>query len=219
MTLVTRLLEHLHRELPNEFGFEDPFKVICFKPFPEQLYAEIMDNLPGDEYYKPMLHIDAMQKDGSKSSRLVLGLHNDNIMRLPRRQLMFWRELSWALDSPGPAQLFSEYLKVPLPLHAGPLLLRDTSGYRIAPHPDKPTKAITIQAYLAQDDSMRDLGTSFYRKIDDKLEHAVTLAYTPNFAYGFAVSENSWHGTECGTFKGQRDSLMLIYYRQPFKRY
>ena len=101
-----------------------------------------------------------------------------------------------------------------------PMLLRDLTGYRITPHPDTPIKACTIQIYLPFDESQCELGTSFYRKLEDgSLELARTLEYRPNTAYCFTVTNDSWHGTVFEDFTKPRNSLTLTYYKTPYNKY
>jgi hypothetical protein len=115
-------------------------------------------------------------------------------------------------------------------LHPRATLIRDLTGYWIAPHPDSRAKVITAQFYLARDRSQRDLGTTLYRRHLFDVRNLVTLKhlfepvkhleFLPNSAYAFPVTRTSWHGREAlpsGEFP--RDSLLLVYYLDPSRQW
>jgi hypothetical protein len=96
------------------------------------------------------------------------------------------------------------------------VLFKDLPGYRISIHADNDDKVVTTQFYLPSADSQARLGTSFHRRGDDgEFEKVVTLPFTPNSGYSFAVTEGSWHSVEGVTeADGARNTLMAIHYRR-----
>jgi hypothetical protein len=122
-----------------------------------------------------------------------------------------------------------------LAVHPWVVLLRDRSGYWIEPHQDlrsPPTKVMSVQFYLPRDASQADLGTTLYRRAAERkadakgdaesdaaaseFEKVKQMAFVPNSAYGFAVSEASWHGREpVPDGARDRDSILLFYCEEP----
>ena len=96
-------------------------------------------------------------------------------------------------------------------MHPRPVLYTDLNGYAIKPHPDTRRKVLTMQIYLPQDESQRELGTAIYKispmgvfawksygLVKDK-----TVPFLPNSGYAFVVIHpaysllrSSWHGRE-----------------------
>jgi len=224
------IAEHLDAELTADSGFHTPFRVHVFRPFDDDIYAEILARLPPDECYRQLPHRDALRDDGT-STRLVLHLKQERIQELPDSLIRYWTILSGQLKSHTVTQVFRKHMQPQLqrrfgdwaqaPLHPSLLLFRDFSGYRIKPHPDSKEKVITVHMYLPDDDSQKDLGTTFYdRDQAGEFQPAWTVDYLPNTAYAFTVSRRSWHGTEFRHASAKpRNSMMLIYYAQPYDGY
>jgi hypothetical protein len=111
------------------------------------------------------------------------------------------------------------------------MLTRDLDGYYISPHTDTDSKIVTVQFYLAEDDSQRGLGTTLYRqqkrfalrrrfwKPRMTIQAVSTLPFAANSGYAFAVTRESFHGVETVT-PGHfgRNSLFLVYYVDPSHR-
>ena len=110
--------------------------------------------------------------------------------------------------------------------HPRPCLVRDLPGYWIEPHPDSPAKIVTFQLYLPSEGSSADLGTSFYRfrpsrflRTGRLLEEFRRVPFEPGSGYTFAVGRISWHGVErIRAGAGVRDSILLVYFRDPRRR-
>ena len=88
-------------------------------------------------------------------------------------------------------------------------------GYRIGIHSDVPTKAITVQFYLPQDDSQRDIGTIFHEgESGEAAERITKMPFLPASGYAFPVTETeSWHSAAQTTVAdGERVSMMVTYY-------
>jgi hypothetical protein len=213
--------------------------------FPPNIYTKMISYLPDDEFYRQLLHKDALRPDGS-STRSLFELTTENCMRLPQPQRDFWLDVSKAMHSPAVKQAIFHKLRKDLAVrynisedavgeieaYPEPRLFRDVAGYKILPHPDTSDKIVTAQFYLPSDRSQRQLGTSIYRlqkgmKMRSWLKHlgfpkpekfkrVKTFDFLPNSGYAFAVSKNSWHGRDLVPDNlGTRNSLMLIYFREP----
>jgi hypothetical protein len=113
-----------------------------------------------------------------------------------------------------------------MPAYSRPTILRDFSGYWIVPHPDSPAKIVTVQIYLPRDESQRSLGTTFYRRtmfdprillsLSHLFKPVAEIPFLPNSGYMFPVGRRSWHGRpEVPAGSGERNSILLVYYREP----
>jgi hypothetical protein len=195
---------HLDDALAHDSGFDDPFRVFCFKPFHDVLFKEIMRRLPGDELFVDLKHYDAIRSDGT-STRTVLARE-----KTPQ----FWLYLFGALCSKEVESVFRKHVGFAGEVKATARLLRDAKGYRIAPHTDSAKKVCTVQFYLPADDTQAEMGTSFYRRVPmaHGFIHAHTLPFLPNTGYCFAVSDHSWHGVERIVQTKPRNSLIINYY-------
>ena len=113
-----------------------------------------------------------------------------------------------------------------------PVVYADLDGYAIKPHPDTRRKVLTMQIYLPEDETQRDLGTTIYKispmgvfawksygLVKDK-----TLPFLPNTGYAFVVIhpaysllKSSWHGREAISVPVERPRLSILntYYREP----
>jgi hypothetical protein len=120
----------------------------------------------------------------------------------------------------------------PIAMHPRPTLYADFDGYSIKPHPDTRKKVLTMQIYLPQDDSQRELGTTIYKISPRGIFHwktyglvpEKTLPFLPNTGYAFVVIHprfaplsTSWHGRETiSVVQGKpRLSILNTYYASP----
>ena len=88
-------------------------------------------------------------------------------------------------------------------------LLRDTTAYGIGPHSDHPKKVMTLLFYLSGGDTKENLGTSFYKPVQEGYEcetgrhhrygefrRMKTYPYAPNAVLSFLRTNTSFHGVE-----------------------
>lgn len=194
--------------------------------FPHAFYRGLLDRLPATNRYRELRHRDAMQADG-QSARRKFYLFPEHTMLLPAAQRSFWSHLSRALRSPALQQEFKRKFRATLEARFGrsidrlwfypvPILLRDLGGYRIGIHGDSLGKAITVQFYLARDESQAHLGTIFHEGRDgEAAQRTKHLAFRPATGYAFPiVYHESWHSARTSHADGERNSLMLTYYVQ-----
>jgi len=188
-------------------------------------YTPLLAALPDREHYHELVHKDAMRADGS-STRLRMYLYPELLWRLPAEQRRVWMPVARALCSKRLQDAFKRKFCNALEerfgkaverigLYPVPILLRDQPGYRIGIHADAPTKAITVQFYLPQDESQRHLGTIFHAgKSGEAAGRIVRMQFLPATGYAFPVARTkSWHSAaNASEGDGERVSMMVTYY-------
>jgi hypothetical protein len=204
--------------------YTDPFNFYTHdKFFSDEIYQNIINNMPAQELYAPLYHLDSTDDYGSKRYEFVFT--KENISKLTIEQKEIWCPLVEELSSKEFRDVAFERLKYDLIARHGSLniqskskvlLYRDFSGYKITPHTDKHTKIATIQFYLPHDNSYENYGTCMYKKIGSRQYETVhKMKFLPRHGYGFAVTEEkSWHGVEeIKEPNVVRNSLMVIYFK------
>jgi hypothetical protein len=222
--------------------------------FPPGLYPVMLDALPDTTLYTPdnprKYSKQAVDRQPSRTSSLVEGLlhvsssrytlplNATGLARLPADIRTLWTGVAAALRSAElKAGIFERFSKDlchrfgtdrasldRVEAHPRPTLVRDLSGYWIAPHPDTRAKIVTVQFYLARDHSQRELGTALYRRrlfnprnllsLKNLFQKVRQMEFLPNSAYAFPVGRHSWHGREeIPEASGERNSILLFYYR------
>jgi hypothetical protein len=179
----------------------------------ESTYANFIVQLPPPAVYQQFKHLDSTYEGKGTRNHLWL---DDGINRIPAKSRPFWSEIATALSSPELQYLMFRKLQVPASVEATarPLLVRDTDGYKINPHPDTPKKVVTVQFYLPADDSRPHLGTELYRRDGQSFTAVNQVPFRPHYGYAFRVTKESWHGVPRRDLSaGARDSLMVLYYR------
>lgn len=222
-----------------------PFPHFFVRPFfPEDVYSELLDLLPPEHAYQPVDYNKHAAVTG-QSNRQRFELSRAPLDLFPSKQRSILGATRSALASEELKQLvYSKFRsglayrfrcaaqQVPsLPGFALPELYRETSGYRIPPHPDTRKKIVTMQIALARDESQAHLGTEFYRRSfqpsawtrDPKgFEVVKTMPFLPNAAYAFTVLNTlrvkSWHGrSRLPESSRVRDSILNIWYSRAQK--
>jgi hypothetical protein len=219
----------------------EPFSHIYFENlFPEDLYAEMMVNLPPPEKYKA-INVYKHSSDDGVSTRDVMPLDAENLGTLPFAQREIWRNVAVALASPElKAAVFRKLapdlsLRFDIPpaqvekivTFCKPSLMRDLEGYEIPPHPDGRAKVVTMQLYLPRDRSQLGLGTALYKRRltslkglfswHGRFQKVKQFAFAPNSGYAFVVSNSlrrkSWHGREkLPPGAGVRNTILNLYF-------
>ncbi len=235
---------------------EEPFPHIYLQSaFPSHVYGEMLDGLPGLECFRPdnpakygaaarKFHSTSDGAPAPASCRYTMPLDDAHLVRVPEAQRTLWTCVSAALRSEELKQrVFAVFAAdlcrrfraderglARIDAHPRPTLVRDLSGYWIAPHPDTRAKIVTVQFYLARDDSQRALGTTLYRRrllnprvllsLSNMFEPVRRLEFLPNTGYLFPVGSRSWHGREeVPAGAGERNSILLVYYRDPSREW
>lgn len=221
--LMRRVADHLAQTVVTTPIEHIPFDhLVLSGVFPDDLYPQLLRQLPIDGYYRELKHSDALLPDG-RSTRLQFPLVDANIARLPDGQRHFWAAVAAAVISPEVEAAYKTKFSDVLTRATGKrlssirlrpyaTLFRDIGGYRISIHPDSPRKAITTQFYLPADDSQLHLGTLFHRKsADGSYDTGRAMRFAPNSGYAFAVCPESYHSVNpMRTDDSPRNSLMII---------
>jgi hypothetical protein len=234
-----RLLVHFIQQMARVKAQEQPFPHFFMEgAFPADIYDAMLKSLPATSCYRAMgkHHQNA---DG-QHNRFELPLNPDAIAKLEPATRGLWQGVYDALQAPQLKQLVFRKLcdglayRFDVPreqvnkIAARPrtALMRETTGYSIAPHPDTRKKIVTMQFSLPRDNSQEELGTALYRRslaVGDWLEsprgfHKVKqFPFRPNCVYGFSVlncvGKKSWHGRELfPEALGERNSILHVYY-------
>jgi hypothetical protein len=204
---------------------EKPFLLYEFQPFSHEVYDLMLKNLPDESAYFELTHNEAKRPDGTYA-RLRWPLQRHRVASLPRaEQREFWGEMYVVLRSKELADVFKKWLAPTLtarfkcaldeiPAFPAPQLLRDSYGYKIAPHADTEQKTITTQWYLPENNNQAHLGTLVYDKLPNgTFEQVGQVQFVPNNGYAFGVTNDSWHSVkEMVPEDGVRNSLMCFYY-------
>lgn len=236
-------LDHMLNQVQSIHVDDDPFPHFSVRPFfPNDVYSDLLNRLPSSEAYEAFGYEKNRTSDGN-SSRKRFCLENSWLERLPADQRPFWFSIRSALGSLDLKRaVFSKLADAlsfrfqcdpsaaaDLPGYALPELFRETTGYRIKPHPDTRKKVVTMQVSLATEANQKGLGTEFYRRSlrpahwlrePKGFELVKEMPFLPNAAYAFAVLNTlrlkSWHGRSalpdgCGV----RNSILNIWYHSP----
>jgi hypothetical protein len=234
----------------------EPFSHVSLEhAFPPDIYRAMLDGLPGLDCFVPdnpskygaaarRFHRPAGDTPAPVSCRYTMPLNDANLAGVPEAGRALWTGVASALASDElKDRIFSVFAAdlcrrfrtdVPglsrIPAYPRPTLIRDLSGYWIAPHPDSPAKIVTVQFYLARDLSQRALGTTLYRRRlfnprilisrSNLFEPVRQMEFLPNTGYAFPVGSRSWHGrAEVPAGSGERNSILLVYYRDPSREW
>jgi hypothetical protein len=235
--LERELRDHLIEAIERTPLQTDPFPYIFIEGcFPQALYEELLAELPGDDFYDPLIHKDSVRDDGS-SPRIQASLSEERMPLLPAgRRRDLWTAVTRATQDdgvklallrklePGIRERYSEPLEQ-IEAYSRPALNRDVTGYKILPHPDTKAKVMSGLIYFPRNAEQRGLGTSLYvptRRIPGlkpRFRNVKTVPFQANSGLVFAVTKRSFHGREplpedCGV----RDYLALTYYNDPTRR-
>ena len=232
MTLRDELVQHLLRALEATNAEDKPFAHCYIQGlFPEDVYAEMVQAFPDPECYE----ITGVE------TRTFLELTPDLLEPLGKQQRELWWSVGAALRSREFRQALFRKLQRGLGRRFGartdldsieayprPALFRDTSGYKIPPHPDTRKKVVTMQIFLPRDDTQMELGTSIYKPTFPLvwalskragLKKVKQFPFAQNSGYAFAVVNRplhaSWHGRDLVETEGVRHTLINVYYAKP----
>jgi hypothetical protein len=246
--ISSRVLDHLLDQLDRTPACDEPYSHFYLENvFPDDVYAQMMAEMPAPIAYKPLSATKHRNAEGV-STRDVLPLHGDALQNLPGKQRELWSGVATALASQSLKQAVFSKLATDLARRfdchrkdveritsfTKPSLFRDLEGYEIAPHPDGRAKIVTMQLYLPADRSQLELGTAVYKRKFTSLkgiyswhgrfEKVKQFLFQPNSGYAFAVSNSlgkkSWHGREqTPAGSGVRNSLLNIFFADNTRNY
>jgi hypothetical protein len=131
-----------------------------------------------------------------------------HVLRSKELETVFMQRLA-----PGLERRFgADFAKVRM--YPEPILTRDIPGYCISKHTDSPWKGITVQFYLASNNSTAHVGTIFHEVLPNgRKRKKEQLPFSPNTGYAFAVGDTTWHSADpVGPEVKTRDSILLTYF-------
>jgi hypothetical protein len=250
--IKSRTVAHMVEVVGSTPFEQEPFPhFIAHGIFPAEVYREMLASFPERSLYenfKPKKPKRFTLSKRLKGWRLWTGergrfeLTNASIDRLEGRQRSLWLGVRDALGAPEFKEAVFDRLReglafraragedvAKLPAYPLPELFRETSGYKIKPHPDTPRKVVTMQIALPADGGRPDLGTQFYRRSLNPLhlvreprgfKVAKQVPFLPNVAYAFVVLNTgklkSWHGrTMIEGEVGERNTILNLWYTKP----
>jgi hypothetical protein len=204
--------------------------------FPDDIYAQIVANLPGKACYLP-LNAKRWKNSQGESTRDRLCLTEGELGRIDSSRRPFWVAITEALQSDNFRRAVYGKLAgdvairlgcaqgavLEQPAYPNIMLIRDYQDYRIKPHPDGQPRVVTMQFYLPGKEGQDDLGTSLYirqpfahRLIGRTFKEIKRFPFKPNSAYALAVNDcaarQSYHGRELITAcETTRDSILLTW--------
>lgn len=205
---------------------EKPFDHIYMEQVLDaESYTALLAAMPHRRFYHDLKHRDAVRMDGS-STRLRMYLYPELLWRLPAELRRVWLPVARALCSSDLERALKRKFRAALEERFGkpaehigmypiPILLRDQPGYKISVHSDVPTKAITVQFYLPENESQRHVGTIFHESDEGPgAKKTKQMPFLPSSGYAFPVTETkSWHSAaETNEKDGERVTMMVTYY-------
>ncbi len=233
------VLESATSAILNAQTFQSPYPLILFRNFfPGDFYARLLRRFPevdqfaglnGDGTRREYALYDERSDPGSEEGRELWG-----IVRRVLSSLEIASALRTKLDAGFRIRAKGSREGWPVPMFPRPVLYTDLEGYAIKPHSDTRRKVLTMQIYLPEDETQRELGTTIYKispmgvfawksygLVKDK-----TLPFLPNTGYAFVVIhpaysllKSSWHGREAISVPVEKPRLSILntYYREPEK--
>jgi hypothetical protein len=231
------VVQHLVRQVSEARVETWPFQhFFVEKIFPNNVYKQILANLPAKSSYRPF---NARRWKNAKGdpTRDRLCLSEGELDRIDTERRPFWSMLTEALESRAFRRAVYAKLSTDIairlgcpphsvldqPAYPNAMLIRDYQDYRIKPHPDGQPRVVTMQFYLPDTDTPEDLGTSLYTKLPlasrllgRKFNEVKRFPFRPNSAYAIAVNDcpqrQSYHGRELITAsQAVRDSIIITW--------
>ena len=162
--------------------------------FPENVYNELINNIPNKSCYVPILDTGTVKK-GYSPERYVFNLQDTKILnKLEYDQKLFFNNLLEAIISNelfnsftfGFSKTIDERLKnlsktekqkfgtSNYKFYMRAELVKDFTKYSIGVHTDAIHKLISFLFYLPKDDSLKKIGTSIYEPIKKETDHNVS---------------------------------------------
>jgi FkbM family methyltransferase len=202
---------------------KDPFPAIYVEDiFPRSYYNKMLQHFPSNHAMKP-LGLTGRVTEGAYPERNVTLFDEAGLALLEHPQGEFWDafavELSsdrfvrtciqkfspWCSNRLALLQGKDEYMKV----ESDSLLVSDRTNYAIGPHTDHKQRLLSLLFYLPKDESMKHLGTSFYKHKDssfvcpggphysfEDFDRLGSAPFIPNSLLMFVRTGRSFHGVE-----------------------
>lgn len=237
-SIEKKILKHLINAIEHTDAIDEPYcHYYLESAFPPDVYEDMLDHLPEPEDYRP-LNLKEWSRANGESTRDRLFLSEEGLAGLPAGTRQFWQSIAAVLTSETLKRVIFTKLAKDIALrfdcqvsdvpdikgYPRAVLMRDTEGYRIKPHPDGTNRIVTMLYYLPPDKSQEDLGTSVYikqpwtkRVFGDKFKEVARFPFRPNSTCAFVVNrlpeKTSWHGRELVSADAGVRNLILCQYR------
>lgn len=237
-----RILDSMISSIEESEIYTDPF-TYCYlqQVFPDDIYSEILENLPDNSNFQELRHKDAVLESGY-CTRKIMPIDKEVIEKSININKAFWHMIKKVLHSQDLKFAFFARLSHGLlrrhnikdiDLLAGypkTGIFKDSAGFQITPHTDTLIKLVTTQLYLPSNDLQKSLGTSIYKPIGHhpepgnhnfkEFDHIKSFCFAPNCGHAFVVSNDSWHGREpIDEGFGERVSIFNIYSKEPNEKF
>ena len=187
MEFQSNLKNSIIRNIESSDLLEQPFvHKFVENVFPENVYNELVKNIPSRSYYVPILDTGNVKK-GYSPERYVFNLQETKLLnKLENRQKLFFNNLLEAIISNelfnsvtfGFSKIIDERLKnlseaekqklgtSNYKFHMRAELVKDFTKYSIGVHTDAIHKLVSFLFYLPKDDSLKKIGTAIYEPIN-----------------------------------------------------
>lgn len=211
-------LSHITNRVKTAQTIDDPFQhYIIDEILPPHLFDLATQHWPSDSV---MQSIEETGRAKGYTGRYVSDLGSESLGGMEHPQRAFWEELRGTLLAPELVkEVVSRFANVLVPIQQETsqsirfsmriLVINDRSQFKIGPHTDIKSRAISLLFYMPEDDRNRTCGTSLYQPNDptfrckvgkhwpfDKFTRVKTVDFVPNRLFMFARTDNSFHGVE-----------------------
>ncbi|MEE9313367.1 MAG: hypothetical protein V3V02_01845 [Rhizobiaceae bacterium] len=236
IALAQRIVDHWKLVISEAELRTEPYDHFHIdQAFPEDVYEMILENKISSEHFHAF-NLKRWKRSDGTSTRDTMFLCEDSFEEFDDVRQKFWLTLTYALNSDILRQLVYKKMKADVALRLGvgeedilnsdgyisSVLIRDSEGYRIKPHPDGQPRVATLAFYLPEDNSQADLGTSVYTDrgklagvVGKRFKEVYRFPFTRNSLAVFAVNDfphrKSLHGRELVTAKGERNLIILSF--------
>lgn len=219
--LSARIADHMADAIRKTTIDSDPCKHAMLSGlFPDDVYAQMLQNIPAIEAFRPM-SLELFHDENGVSTRDLIELPEIGVERIAEDQQSLWWAVGTAIMSPKVKSAVFQGLSEDLApvlgvdnsmvdqqqVFVSTALRIETESYYMPPHFDHLPRIATMLIYLPEDDSLDGLGTSLYdyapkwqrlfRAAHRELRRAPFL---PNSGIYFSGNERKvrpgWHGFE-----------------------
>lgn len=214
---MSGLIEYISQKILDAKLTNKPFKFFEIQDFvPDEYYKSFIFTLPKLALYKPLRHKGTLKNGNPTRFELSLSFEKgafDLNSVFPGSEAA--AEVIEALCSERFKSLLLDKFDSTLEVTPYPHLYKDLAGFNLLPHTDIVEKAITFGWYLPENERYRESGLKLFTRTSSSFKEFKKIHYTPNTAFAFLRSDNSWHGaTHHPSMPYERNSLFVTFYRK-----
>ncbi len=174
----------------------DPFPYFTApQTLPDEMYLALLLAAPHVSAFRAHTNADYLQQ--GQFQRYFTAITPEALSASHPRSQSLWMAVKEVFHDPDIIARMCECLDIVVPprWRVVTRLQLDRCGALIAPHLDGEHGGLfTFQMYFPLNKDNFDTGTSLFRKQGSAFETVHKFTYAPNFAYGFKISDSSWHG-------------------------